>query len=249
MKLINYSYRLPQRIFAPVMKKFTLLALTVVFAACTTGSGTLDSQGFNKGIQNGEVQILDVRTPEEFREGHILNAINIDVQAEGFEQASSVLYKDLPVYVYCRSGKRSNEAAERLKKIGFSKVYELEGGILQWEASGLPLEKPKPHKIYPNDTIAFEKAVLGNKLVLADFNAVWCKPCRILQPTIERIHDNRPDDVIVYSIDVDERTDLARQYEAERIPLVLLFKNGKIVHRSEGVVDEATLNHVIDKNL
>ena len=238
------------RIFAPLMKKTFLLPLLTLFFACQTSENStlLSAEAFNEQLSAPGIQILDVRTPEEFAEGHLANAVNIDVQSDGFEAASAVLYKDVPVYVYCRKGQRSQEASKRLKAIGFEKIFEMTGGITDWQSKGLPVVKAEPPKIYANDTIPFEKAIMGNKLVMVDFNATWCGPCKILQPTIDRIHDKRTDDVIVYSIDVDKRQDLAAQYQAERIPLIMMFKNGKVVHRSEGVVEEGILNQVIDKN-
>lgn len=233
------------------MKKFLIVLLSVTLYACGTGkdASVIPPQEFKTKIAAADIQILDVRTPEEFKEGHIANAVNIDINGPDFESASNALYKDLPVYVYCKAGVRSHKAALKLRELGFKDVYELKGGFDAWKDGGLPQAVAEVPKVYPNDTIPFEKAIEGNKLVLVDFNATWCKPCRILEPVIQKIHDTRSDEVIVYSIDVDEHRDLAMKYQAERIPLILMFKNGKIVHRSEGVVEDYILNQVIDKNL
>ncbi len=232
------------------MKKTFFFSLFTVLFACQSSdkAGLLSASEFNNKMIEEGVQILDVRTAAEFEEGHIKNAVNIDIQSENFDEGSKALYKDLPVYVYCQKGVRSNTAASRLRELGFSKVSELEGGLSKWEESGLPVVKTEPEKIYESDTIPFEKAIMGDKLVLVDFNAEWCRPCKVLQPIIERLHDQRAEDVIVYSIDVDKRTDLAAQYQAERIPLIMLFKNGKTVHRSEGLLEESMLNQLIDIN-
>ena len=81
--------------------------------------------------------MLDVRTPEEFEAGHLAGAVMIDFRAEGFvEKAETQLKKDLPVALYCRSGKRSHSAAELLNKAGFKELTELEGGILAWQEAG-----------------------------------------------------------------------------------------------------------------
>lgn len=85
--------------------------------------------------QDQTVQLVDVRTPEEFAEGHLGGAINIDWRGEGFvEKAGAVLDKNRPVMVYCRSGRRSAEAASALDGIGF-KTYNMKGGILAWTAA------------------------------------------------------------------------------------------------------------------
>lgn len=79
------------------------------------------------------IQLIDVRTMEEFSEGHLINARNICVTDDDFEEKASKLDKNSPVYLYCRSGKRSARAAEILQKMGFTEIYDIEGGFLKWE--------------------------------------------------------------------------------------------------------------------
>lgn len=92
-------------------------------------------------ISNPDVQLLDVRTVAEYSEGHIPGSININVLDESFEaMADSVLQKERPVALYCRSGKRSKKAADILSKKGF-KVYELDKGFQAWQAADQKIEK------------------------------------------------------------------------------------------------------------
>lgn len=98
---------------------------------------------FEKEMKSDSVQLLDVRTPEEYAEGHINGAININVQSDKFrETAVKKLSKDSAVLVYCRSGKRSLTAAEILTKLGY-KVVNLKGGIIDWKENGRPLVDSK----------------------------------------------------------------------------------------------------------
>ena len=91
-----------------------------------------DNEGFAEVLRDTTVQLIDVRTPEEFAEGHIPNALNINVMNEDFlDLATSALDKERIVAVYCRSGRRSKNAAGQLVKEGFI-VVELEGGFLGW---------------------------------------------------------------------------------------------------------------------
>ncbi|PDH45090.1 MAG: rhodanese [Flavobacteriales bacterium MED-G15] len=76
--------------------------------------------------------IIDVRTPEEFDEGHIDGAQNIDVRAESFVTEIKKLTKSDTLLVYCRSGRRSLYAAQVMVSFGFEKIYDLEGGYLNW---------------------------------------------------------------------------------------------------------------------
>lgn len=92
---------------------------------------------FQKEIRSDSVQLLDVRTPEEYAQGHIDGAINIDVKSDDFRQkAEHTLSKDSTVLVYCRSGRRSMNAAEILTELGY-KVINLEGGIIDWKDNGM----------------------------------------------------------------------------------------------------------------
>ncbi len=101
----------------------------------------MDVAEFAKFITNENVQLVDVRTPEEYAEGHLKGAKNINVFDQNFvEEATNDLDKSRPVAVYCRSGKRSADAAQKLSEKGFQ-VANLEGGIIAWAAKDQPIEK------------------------------------------------------------------------------------------------------------
>lgn len=103
-----------------------------MLAGCTAvGFKSVDTQRFASAIDGGRVQLVDVRTPAEYAEGHIVGAVNIDVQSPDFAEKITTLNKSRKVAIYCRSGRRSKMAAEQLSKSGF-KVVELDGGIQSW---------------------------------------------------------------------------------------------------------------------
>lgn len=77
--------------------------------------------------------IIDVRTPEEYAEGHIQGALNINVKSEAFVTEIENLSKSDTLLVYCRSGRRSLYAAQVMVSFCFQKIYDLEGGFLNWE--------------------------------------------------------------------------------------------------------------------
>lgn len=107
----------------------------------TNSSGqiqTIAPEQFNKLLVLDDIQLVDVRTAEEFQTGHIKDALNIDYNKEDFKSKVSSLDKSKPVLVYCRSGKRSAGAAEIMKELGFTKIVELDGGMISWEAANLP---------------------------------------------------------------------------------------------------------------
>ena len=95
----------------------------------------VDVATFKTAITAENVQLIDVRTPEEYAEGHIENAKLINFMADDFSTAILKANKDQPVYIYCRSGTRSGKAAKRMKELGFKSIYDLDGGFKAWEAN------------------------------------------------------------------------------------------------------------------
>ncbi len=85
--------------------------------------------------------ILDVRTEGEFRQGHIEGATLLDYHAPDFRQRFAELDRDAIIFMYCRSGNRSSHVLNMADELGFKAVYDLRGGILAWNAAGLPLAK------------------------------------------------------------------------------------------------------------
>lgn len=98
-------------------------------------------QEMKQFIDMNQVQLIDVRTPEEYKTGHLSNSKNHNFFDETFEKELDKLDKDVPVCVYCKSGGRSTKASEILRKKGFRAIYNLDGGIISWQKEGLPVEK------------------------------------------------------------------------------------------------------------
>ena len=118
---------------------FTLLGLNGCMNAQNKNYVNMDVKKFANFLSNDSVQLVDVRTPEEFAEGHIAGAKNINVFDSDFvDEAEKDLDKSKPVAVYCRSGKRSADAARELTENGFN-VTNLEGGILAWKEQHQPI--------------------------------------------------------------------------------------------------------------
>lgn len=129
------------------IKHVLSLIMMAVCAIQVSGCGgnenivSVSSPEFEKEMKADSVQLLDVRTPEEYAEGHIAGAININVQSGDFRQlAEKELSKDSTILVYCRSGRRSMTAARTLSKLGY-RIVNLKGGINEWKVDGLPIVK------------------------------------------------------------------------------------------------------------
>ena len=98
----------------------------------------LTPTAFQEMIQKEGI-LLDVRTPNEFNEGHLENALVMDYYKDDFEKRSMELSKEKAIYVYCKAGSRSSSASKILADQGHTQVYNLLGGINAWKSSGLPI--------------------------------------------------------------------------------------------------------------
>lgn len=124
-----------------------LTALVVVTAGC--GGSAAVAEGVvlvapdraSEVLDDPGVVALDVRTRDEFVEGHVAGAVNVDFYAADFAERLAGLDRDATYVLYCRSGNRSASTAEIMRDLGFASVYEVDGGILAWEQAGLPVER------------------------------------------------------------------------------------------------------------
>ena len=123
------------------MKKHNVLILLFIVMLSVSFTGysqdkanhLLNNSSFQQVIEQTEVQLIDVRTPKEFSEGTIEYAKNMDFLGENFLEQTKDLSKDKPLYIFCKSGKRSEKARNLLLENGFKEVYELEGGYTKWK--------------------------------------------------------------------------------------------------------------------
>ncbi|MGE4347319.1 MAG: rhodanese-like domain-containing protein [Flavobacteriaceae bacterium] len=122
------------------MKKLFLILFTSLFLMSCKGQETehfkiLDSAQYEQVTSGNKVTVIDVRTPQEYQDGHIKDAQNINVQSTDFKAKMENFDKDKPIYIYCRSGARSAKAGKILEDMGFKEIYDLKGGILSWKGA------------------------------------------------------------------------------------------------------------------
>lgn len=101
----------------------------------------LDASSAQKLVNDSKVIVLDVRTPKEFREGHIKGATNLNFNAKAFDQELGKLDKSRPYLVHCAVGGRSSKAVKTMQELGFTNIYHLETGMKGWEKAGQPTVK------------------------------------------------------------------------------------------------------------
>jgi rhodanese-related sulfurtransferase len=217
--------------------RFLSVIILLLFVGCNSEaqkSSEMNVEEFEKGLTGKGVQLLDVRTSNEFKMGYIKGALqaNWNNNAE-FEERVAALDKNKPVFVYCLSGARSYAAAEWMRENGFKQVVNLEGGISNWKRNSKPVEGMQN---VPQMTMAdYQQQITGKEYVLVDFGAEWCPPCRKMEPIINQfLADNKQ--IQFLKIDGGVHTDLMKQLNAEGLPTFLLLKNGQEVWRYKGIL-------------
>ena len=125
------------------------LAILVFVVSCNTG-GALDIMFTNASVDeaytliqnnksNPDFVIFDVRTPSEYASGHIENAVNLDYYDDAFEETLDTYDRNKTYLIYCRTGNRSAAAMKIMKNLGFTNVYNMQGGINVWISAGYPV--------------------------------------------------------------------------------------------------------------
>lgn len=201
----------------------------------------LTAQEFANQIEKlQDIQLLDIRTPQEFDKGHIEGAINVDWNGSGFEEQIALLEKDSPVFVYCLSGGRSKHAVEKLVESGFTQIYELPGGIMEWRANKLP-ERVNKVELEGMTKQQYQNLIRSDKLVLVDFYADWCGPCKKMEPFLNRIAKDMAEDLLLVRIDADANPELCRELEVDALPYLKLYQAGNLKWEHLGFIGEQEL--------
>jgi len=132
--------------FYGLMLAVLLMAGPLLIVGCRTSSETIGditvqeaSDLIEKEQGNPDFVIIDVRTPAEYADGHLENAVNIDYNADDFEDRIDELDKYRTYVIYCRSGVRSAGARDVMEELGFNEVYNVLEGIIGWTAAGFPV--------------------------------------------------------------------------------------------------------------
>jgi thioredoxin len=199
----------------------------------------LDAKTFSEKLNtNDQIQILDVRTPGEYEDQHIDKATNIDWNGADFEKKVILLDKKKPIYVYCKSGGRSAKATRKLAEMGYTKIYELDGGMMKWNAAGLS----KPDNASSGMTQdSFNKLLISDKKVLIDIYAEWCEPCQKMAPYLDKMTAEMAEKVTIIRIDADKNKALVEQLKIDILPTLLLYENKEVKWRTEGFISEEDL--------
>ena len=219
------------------------LFIGFLFASCNGQTNakyeSIPAVNFAEKIKSTtQPSIIDVRSPEEFAGQHINNAINIDWNGDNFESKIGKYDKSKPIFVYCMSGGRSKQAAEKLGNMGFTKIYELQGGIMKWNAAGLSVPSDK---IIGMCTQEYNDLLKTDKIVLIDFYADWCAPGKKMTPFLIKMQKEMADKVTVVRLNADENKTLISQLKIDELPTLFIYKNNQIIWKHSGFISEEDL--------
>jgi len=225
--------------------KYILLSLmnVVLLSGISIAQQTnrdVDATTFQQHIVKENVQLLDVRTTGEYQNGHIKNAMLADwMNQEQFKDRIQYLDKSKPVLVYCASGGRSGKAAQWLAQNGFTTVENLKGGFTQWKLENKPvagLENIK--QITAED---FKSYTTSFNVVLIDFGAEWCPPCKKMEPVINELQGELKNKFKLVKVDGGINTNIMEQQKVSVLPTFIIYKNGKEAWRKQGIVEKNEL--------
>jgi len=227
-------------------KYISIIFTTVVllFNSCTNGQSkpsgpSIPAIEFSKKITAlPGAPLVDVRTPGEFSQGHLKNAINYDISKSGFENQIASLDKLKPVLVYCLTGSRSTYAVRYMQSIGFKEVYELNGGMMKWRASNLPETTEKTTVAAGMSKQQFDILLVTDKLVLIDYYADWCAPCKKMKPYLDEISRDMADKVVVVRINADENKALCKELKIDAIPVLQIYRNKTLIWSNTGFIEK-----------
>ena len=198
--------------------------------ACSNSQGvktSLEAKDFqNKISSTSNAVLLDVRTAEEFAEGHIANAQNINWNAGDAESMLNQLDPSKAYFVYCLSGGRSSSAARYLRANGFNEVYELNGGMMKWRAASLP-EETNTAVASSSDEMsmeAYEALLKNDKVVVIDIYAEWCAPCKKMAPYLTEMQNTMSDKIEIIRIDADKNPNLCKALKVDALPTLFVYK-------------------------
>lgn len=238
-------------------KKILIIAFIFINAGLQTFSQNIEttqlsSTAFKEYIESGQGVLLDVRTQREFDNGHIENAGQLNYYALDFRKRLLLLPKDQPIYLYCNTGYRSDRAASFLVSNGYTQVYNLQHGIMEWELADLPVivdpnaQPDMDDKFEPSD---FEQLLASEPTVFVNFYAPWCGPCRQMMPMIDSLKVAYHERIPIIKINADASKRLMRDLKMVSVPYLVMYHQGEVVFEHYGIIERETLTKVIETQL
>jgi rhodanese-related sulfurtransferase len=226
--------------------RFLVAIASLFFVACHSNAQNIDANVFEQKLNAGGAQVLDVRTAGEFIGGHLKNVLQADwTDREQFVERTKHLDKNKTLLIYCASGIRSAQAAAFLKQEGFREVINLQGGIAAWNAAGKPVVRQEGVAELTSTT--FNATVANNQIVLVDVGAEWCPPCKKMEPVLESLSKEFQGKFTLLKVDGGRDLTVMKEIGASVLPTFMVYKNGKLSWKKEGIVTLQELKDALTK--
>ncbi len=228
------------------MKKIIIILICLVTLKANAQQGILSPADFEKKIQAVQPQLLDVRTAGEYKSSHLKDALQADwLDKSQFAERTQYLDKSKPVFVYCASGGRSGEAAKWLTEKGFTNVQNLQGGLSSWKMEGRPVVAVESRAQLKIDM--YKESIASSRVVLVDFGAEWCPPCKKMEPVLDALQKENPSRFNLIKVDGGIDIDVMKAIQVTAIPTFIIYKNGKETWRKQGIVaDDELRSRLLD---
>ncbi len=242
----NFQLMLKAIIFLLLISNVLIMKAQTPFVVQTTPAE------FDSLIKKNDGILLDVRTINEFNNGHIEGATQLNFYAPYFAERLLQLPKEKPIYIYCNVGFRSNRAAGFLAHNNYEKVYNLQHGIMLWHRQGFPIYVSPDAQPDLTDRLSPEEWDLLLKtesLLFVDFYAPWCAPCRQMMPMIDQLKKNYKGRVTIIKVNADVSRELMAQLEINAIPYFKMYVNGKAVFNHTGLIKKEEIENLFLKYL
>ena len=200
---------------------------------------TIEGITFEEKIRSiKNLQLIDVRSPEEYAVEHLENSKNINWNGDDFVSNAEKLDKSKPIFVYCKVGGRSIQAANKLSELGFTEIYNLDGGIMKWKGKKTSASTVKPTGM---NSLQFDKLINSDKKVIINFSAKWCEPCKKMKPYLLKLQEELKGKTSLIMLDADENKTLLESMKITSLPVILVYENGKEVWKNIGFLSEEDL--------
>ena len=225
---------------------FCMLTAAFFSLAYSSNAQNVDANTFEQKINAGGVQVLDVRTAGEYSGSHLKNVLQADwTDKAQFAERTKYLDKNKTLLVYCAGGGRSGQAAVWLKEQGFKEVINLQGGITAWNGAGKQVVKQEG--VAELSSTAFNAMVASNQIVLVDVGAEWCPPCKKMEPILETLSKELQGKYTFLKVDGGRDATVMKEIGASVLPTFMVYKNGKLSWKKEGIVTLQELKEALTK--
>ena len=222
-------------------KQLTFICLLLGFVSAALAQtakpeGVLPVETFSAKLKaQATPQLIDARSAEEFSLNHIPDAVNINLQTEGYETLVRGLSPSKPVFVYSIANGRSVALATDLRGKGFGDVYVLDGGIGSWTGAGNPLFTTAKKGL----TLAeYNQILASHDRVLVDVGSKFCGSCKKVKPILETLRNQHGESLKVVEIELEESPALIASLKTvTSFPYLILYEKGEIVLKRAGLTD------------